>query len=82
LEEYAGASDSSLSHDRILARIYGGSEIAAHGSVNLVDRPIEVYSLPYPGGYHSRQDFTPGQDLPLLIDGVEAGQIAVTDILP
>src|SRR4051812_19474769 len=40
-------ADSSLSEDRKLARIYGGSGIAAYWIVNLVDRQVEVYTLPY-----------------------------------
>ncbi len=54
----------------------------AYWIVNLVDRQVEVYTLPYADGYHSRQDFAPGQDIPVVIDGVEAGRIAVTDVLP
>ena len=68
-------SDSSLSDDRKLARVYGGSGIPAYWIVNLVDRQVEVYTLPYPDGYHSRQDFAPGQLLPVVIDGVEVGRI-------
>jgi len=75
-------SDSSLGDDRKLARIYGGSGIAAYWIVNLVDRQVEVYTLPYPDGYHARQDFAPGQLLPVVIDGAEVGRIAVADILP
>lgn len=75
-------SDSSLGDDRKLARIYGGSGIAVYWIVNLVDRQVEVYTLPYPDGYHSRQDFTPGQPLPVVIDGAEVGRIEATDILP
>jgi Uma2 family endonuclease len=75
-------SDSSLSDDRKLARIYGGSGIPAYWIVNLVDRQVEVYTLPYPDGYHSRQDFAPGQLIPVVIDGAEVGRIGVADILP
>jgi Uma2 family endonuclease len=75
-------SESSLSEDRKLARIYGASGIAVYWIVNLVDRQVEVYTLPYPDGYHSRQDFTPGQHLPVVIDGVEVGRIDVADTLP
>jgi Uma2 family endonuclease len=75
-------ADSSLSEDRRLARIYGGSGISAYWIINLVDRQVEVYTLPYADGYHSRQDFTPGQDVPVVIDGVETGRIRVADILP
>ena len=75
-------SDSSLGDDRKLARIYGASGIAVYWIVNLVDRQVEVYTLPYPDGYHSRQDFAPGQLLAVVIDGAEVGRIGVADILP
>jgi Uma2 family endonuclease len=75
-------SDSSLSEDRNLARVYGGSGIPTYWIVNLVNRQVEVYTNPYADGYHSRRDFTAGQDVPVIIDGVEFGRIAVTDVLP
>lgn len=75
-------ADSSLGEDRKLARIYGGSGIPAYWIVNLVDRQVEVYTLPYPDGYHSREDFIYGQSLPVVLDGAEVGRIAVADILP
>ena len=59
-----------------------GSANSAYWIVNLVDRQVEVYTLPYADGSHSRQDFTPGQDVPVVIDGVEAGRIRIGDILP
>jgi Uma2 family endonuclease len=75
-------ADTSLSEDRKLTRIYGGSGIATYWIVNLVDRHVEVYTLPYADGYHARQDFAPGDEVPVLIDGTETGRIAVADILP
>jgi Uma2 family endonuclease len=65
-----------------MARIYGGSGIPAYWIVNLVDRQVEVYTLPYVDGYHSRQDFAPGQELPVVIDGALAGRVRVADVLP
>jgi len=50
--------------------------------VNLVDRHVEVYTDPGPAGYASRKDFPSGQQVPVVIDGRQAGQIAVDDILP
>ena len=75
-------ADSSLGEDRKLAQIYGGSGIPVYWIVNLVDRQVEVYTLPYGAGYHSRQDITPGHDVPVVLDGVEIGRIAVNDLLP
>lgn len=75
-------SDSSLGQDRKLSGIYGASGIPVYWIVNLVDRQVEVYSLPYPEGYHARQDDVPGQSVPLVIDGVEAGRFDGADLLP
>jgi Uma2 family endonuclease len=75
-------AESSLAEDRKMAQIYGGSGIPAYWIVNVVDRQVEVYTLPYADGYHSRQDYTSDQDVPVVIDGVEVGRIRVADILP
>ena len=37
---------------------------------------------PSPAGYQAQQDHVPGQDIPVVVAGVERGRIAVTDILP
>ncbi len=44
---------------------------------------VEVYSDPdQAGSYRTRADFHPGDAVPVVIEGREAGQIAVTDLLP
>jgi Uma2 family endonuclease len=76
-------SETTLDRDR-------GPKLAAFAKagmpvywiVNLVDHQVEVYSSPSPDGYKVHHDFKPGQDIPLVIDGVEVGRIAVADILP
>jgi Uma2 family endonuclease len=75
-------ADSSLSQDRALVHVFGGGGVPIYWIVNLVDRQVEVYSDPCPTGYQSRQDFQPGQHVPLTIDGVKQGSIAVSDVLP
>ncbi len=65
-----------------MAAIYGGAGVPVYWIVNLVDRQVEVYTDPVPGGYATRTDFRPGQRVPVVIDGREVGQIAVDDILP
>lgn len=75
-------SDSSLRDDRELARVYGGGGIPIYWIINLVDRQIEVYTLPDQGGYRSQTIFRPGQEVPVVIDGVEVGRILVDDLLP
>jgi Uma2 family endonuclease len=72
----------SVSADRQQGNIYGRSAIPVYWIVNLVDRQVEVYTDPGPGGYASRTDFHPGQQVPVVIDGRQVGQIAVSDILP
>ncbi len=49
--------------------------------VNLVDRVVEVYTGPRSNGYASRVDYRVGENVPVVIDGIEVGQIAVADIL-
>ena len=75
-------SDSSLTRDRIdKARIYARAGIVEYWIVNLVDRQIEVHTLPVGDGYTNVQNYTAGQSLPLTLDGVVA-TIAVEALLP
>ncbi len=75
-------SATNVSADRQLANIYGRAGIPVYWIVNVVDRQVEVYTDPGPAGYASRTDFRSGQQVPVVIDGRQAGQIAVDDILP
>jgi hypothetical protein len=52
-----------------------------HFRVDLIDRRVEVYTEPSPGGYARREDFAPGSDVPVVIEGVLFGRIAVAAIL-
>ncbi len=61
---------------------YAGGGIPVYWIVNLIDRQVEVYSSPGPDGYRSRQVYTPGQDVPIVIDGAQMGQVAVVELLP
>jgi Uma2 family endonuclease len=78
----AEVSDTSLSEDRKLAKLYAAAGIPVYWIVNLVDRQVEVYTDPGPGGYGSRRIFKPGRRVPVVIAGVEVGRIRVADILP
>jgi Uma2 family endonuclease len=73
---------SSLAEDRAQADVYAAAQVAFYWIVNLVDRQIEVYSNPSPAGYLSRVDYLDGKNVPVVIEGVEVGQIAVADVLP
>ena len=75
-------AESSLRQDRELILIYGSAGVPTAWIVNLIDRQVEVYSDPCREGYRSRLVYKPGQDIPLVIDGVEVGRIAVADMLP
>ena len=61
---------------------YAQADVLVYRIVNLVDGHVDVYTGPCPTGYRSRQVFNPGQTVPVVIDGIEFGRIAVTDILP
>jgi Uma2 family endonuclease len=75
-------SRTSASADRRQADLYGRAGIPVYWIVNLVDRQVEVYTDPRPTGYASRKDFSSGEQIPVVIDGRQIGQIAVADILP
>jgi Uma2 family endonuclease len=77
------ASESTLFLDqgqKLLA--YAKHGIPVYWIVNLVDRQVEVYNYPGPAGYATRQDFKPGQQVPVVIAGQQRVPIAVDDILP
>ncbi len=80
-------ADSSLDYDRnVKSRIYGGGGIAVYWVVNLVDRQIEVYSEPSgssePMGYRRCEVYRPGQEIPVIIQGIEVARLTVDDLLP
>jgi len=76
-------SETTLARDRGPKLLnYAKAGIPVYWIVNLVDHQVEVYSSPSPDGYQVHRDFQPGQDVPVVIDGVEVGRIAVADLLP
>lgn len=76
-------ADTSLERDRgQKLSAYARGRIPVYWIVNLVDRQVEVYTNPAGGAYGCRVDFKSGQEVPVVIDGVEVGRIAVTRLLP
>lgn len=88
-------SDSSLARDeKDKTRIYARDAIPVYWVVNLVDRRVEVFTDPTgpdpapgsPGGdephYQSRQDYPAGTAVPVVLDGVTVGTVAVDELLP
>jgi Uma2 family endonuclease len=80
-------ADSTLDGDRIdKGRLYAEAGIAYYWIVNLVDRQIEVYSLPSGASaspsFGRRQDHRVGDDVTLLLDTVVVASIPVREFLP
>jgi Uma2 family endonuclease len=79
-------ADSSLARDRGLkARVYARAGIPHYWIVNLADRRVEAHTSP--GGaaspaYSRVESIGPDGVLPLVLDNVEVGPIAVRDLLP
>jgi Uma2 family endonuclease len=61
---------------------YASGGVPVYWIVNLVDRQVEVYTDPGPGGYATCTVYLPGQQVPVVIDGRQVGQVLVDEILP
>jgi len=78
-------SDTSLDTDRIKGKTYGAAGIAEYWIVNLVDRCVEVHTLPDPAsesGYARRRTFRADEVLALHLAGQDLGMLPVADLLP
>jgi Uma2 family endonuclease len=76
-------ADSSPALDRTdKARLYAQAGIPEYWIVNVVDRQIEVYSLPTDEGYAQVAIFAENQHVPFVLDGVQIGIIPVAEVLP
>ncbi len=80
-------SDSSLAVDQSDKQcLYAKAGIAVYWIVNLIDACVEVYTDPTgpteTPTYRAFAKFGPAELVPVLIEGVEVGRIAVQDILP
>jgi Uma2 family endonuclease len=79
-------SDTTLSFDReFKGPSYARARIPTYWIINLIDSQVEVYSQPKSGKngrYYSQNIFRKNESVPLVIDGLEIGQIAVRDLLP
>ncbi|MBE9161626.1 Uma2 family endonuclease [Tychonema sp. LEGE 06208] len=80
-------SDTTLQRDRtVKKRIYARAGIAIYWIVNLVEGLVEVYSQPLveveQPDYSQRLDFGRSAVIPIIIEGIEIGAIAVNSLLP
>jgi len=83
----AETADSSLPHDRGAKKaIYAEARIPVYWILNVIENIIEVYTDPSGPGpspdYATRQDYRPGDEVPVVLVGVEVGRIPVNDLLP
>jgi Uma2 family endonuclease len=80
-------SDSSLALDRReKGRLYAEANIPVYWVINVLDRQVEVYTSPNPAAnppaYATRVDYTAGQAVPFILDGLTVAHIAVGDLIP
>ncbi len=76
-------ADSSLSADQAdMVRLYASGGIPVYWIVNLVDRQLEIYSDPGPSGYSAAKVSGIDDHVTVIIDGIEIGQIAVSEMMP
>jgi Uma2 family endonuclease len=76
-------ADSSLATDRGLkARLYAEAGIEIYWIVNLVDRCIEVHTLPGLQGYAEVTLFDEVQSVPLVVQSVQVAMLPVAEVLP
>ena len=76
-------ADSRLPADRTdLTRVFAAAGIPVYWIVNLAEAQVEVWFDPRREGYQSQQVLGRGQDVPVVVAGIEVGWIAVADLLP
>lgn len=80
-------ANTSLDRDRLdKGRIYARATIPVYWIVNLPDRVVEVYSAPSgatPSPTYGRKDeYRPGDTVPVGLDGRVVGTIPVADLMP
>lgn len=80
-------SDTTLETDQgTKKRLYARAGVPLYWIVNLVARRVEVHTGPSGPAdepdYQARQEFIPGDVVPLTLDGASVGTVAVSDLLP
>ena len=77
--------DSTIVDDQTTKnRIYARAGVVCYWIVNIPERRIEVYTSPTGPvampSYQQRQDFVPGQEIPVFVGGQEAGRVKVAEL--
>ena len=83
----AEVSDSTYDADRgVKYRRYAGAGVPVYWIAHIPAREVEVHSDPTgraaSGGFQQRRIFGRGDEVPVIIDGVDVGRIAVDDLFP
>jgi Uma2 family endonuclease len=77
-------ADATLEFDRTLKKaIYARAGIPVYWIVNLMDKRLEVYGDPAGtelADYRERREYSPGDEVPVVVGGVPVGRIAVADL--
>jgi Uma2 family endonuclease len=80
-------ADTSLRQDRgTKQRVYARAGIPMYWIVNLKARQIEVYTEPASTAkrpeYRQHRDYGMEESIPIMLDGVEVGNLSVQEVLP
>jgi Uma2 family endonuclease len=80
-------ADTSLRTDRgTKKRAYARAGIPIYWIVNLVERRVEVFTVPSGPAeepdYRERHDYGPDENVPVLLGGDEVGSLPVAELLP
>ena len=76
-------ADSSLRRDRReKLPIYAAAGVPVYWIVNVPDRHVEVYTRPAGDTYDGLIIYSPGQELPVTLDGVTLDGVPVADLFP
>jgi Uma2 family endonuclease len=80
-------ADTPLQRDRVFKkRLYAAAGTPVYWILNLPESRCEAYTEPSGPGdepdYRQRQSYGPTEEIPLMIEGVEVGRIAVQALLP
>jgi Uma2 family endonuclease len=79
-------SDTTLRRDQgVKKRVYARARVPLYWIINIPKRRVEVYGEPSGPTkrpvYRTREEYSPGQAVPVMLDGERVGQVAVTMLL-
>lgn len=87
IESLIEVANTSYAKDRgVLWRRYAASRIASYWIINLPMNQIEVYTRPAgrgnSAGYLDCATYGRDDEVPVVVEGIEVGRVAVRDLLP